>query len=655
MGFHLAANAVADSGGLLEMRSSLWALAVVMALGPTAVGQNLAPDQAQKQLDAGNEPMKVGDAAARDAAAVQDAKTGWYSEALKTRDQRLTWWREARFGCFVHWGAYSVLGGVWKDRPNPGYAEHIMRVNKIPLDVYRDEVAAKFHPDAYDAKTWVRQMKAAGMQYVILTSKHHDGFAIWPSEVNKYNIRDVSHFQRDPLKELVEAAHAEGMHVGFYYSHAFDWEDPNAPGNDWDYQNPGGDLGLFGGLNWYNAHPEMVPRIEKYVYGKAIPELKELIAKYHPDIFWFDTPSKLPFFEQAAIVKAVREADPNVVINGRAARTTGVNLGDYLDTSDRPEELRPTPGDWEAIPTTNESYGYNKLDTVHKPVAYFIQLLAKTSAKGGDILLNIGPKGDGTIDPPDAEILAGIGKWMAVNGDSIHGTERTPLDRQAWGDSTLKGSTLYLHVMNWPSNGKLLVGGLLSDVKQAYLLSDASKKPLKTERVGTEDLLVQVPRSAPDVVDTVLVLKSDGPVKGRMGHLLRAQVVPNRLLGFDAAATGKGFAYGDGKTAQYYVDGLEKPGNVLTWNVRADRVQRFAVEVKYSTPKATRAAGSRFVVKMGEKVLTAPIEATSSARQLTTVRLGELEIQPGVLQDLTVTVEGGGDPVHFFEVDLKQP
>ena len=255
----------------------------------------------------------------------------------------------------------------------------------------------------------------------------------------------------------------------------------------------GGDKGL-----WWTNRAERTSgvalRIEKYVYGKAIPELKELIAKYHPDILWFDTPSKLPFYEQAAIVKAVREADPNVVINGRAARTTSVNLGDYLDTSDRPEELRPTPGDWEAIPTTNESYGYNKLDTVHKPVAYFIQLLAKTSAKGGNVLLNIGPKGDGTIDPPDAEILAGIGKWMAINGESIHGTQRTPLDRQAWGDSTVKGDTLYLHVMNWPADGKLLVGGLLSEVKQAYLLNDSSRKRLKTERSGTEDLLVRVLR-----------------------------------------------------------------------------------------------------------------------------------------------------------------
>ena len=632
-------------------RSAIWASIIVLSLGGFCAAQSVAPDEAQRRLDSGNEPMRVGDAAARDAAAIEDAKTGWYAEALKTRDQRLAWWRQARFGCFVHWGAYSVLGGEWKGRPNPGYAEHIMRVNRIPLATYRDEVAAKFHPDAYDAKSWVRQMKAAGMQYVVLTAKHHDGFAIWPSNVNKYNIRDVSHFDRDPLKELVDAAHAEGMHVGFYYSHAFDWEDPNAPGNDWDYQNPGGDKKLFGGINWYNEHPELVPRIEKYVNGKAIPELKELISRYHPDILWFDTPSKLPFYEQASIVKAVREADPNVVINGRAARTAGVNLGDYLDTSDRPAELRPTPGDWEAIPTTNESYGYDKLDPVHKPVAYFIQLLAKTAAKGGNILLNIGPRGDGTIDPPDAQILAGIGKWMAVNGESIHGTGRTPLDRQVWGDSTVKGDTLYLHVMNWPTNGRLLVGGLLTRVKQAYLLSDTAKKPLKTERVGDEDLLMRVPAAAPDKVDTVLVLKTDGPVKGRMGRLLQAE--PNRLLGFDATATGKGFVYGDGKAAQYYVDGLEKAGNSLTWNVRSDKARQYEVEVRYSTPKAARAEGGRFVVKIGDNVLKVPIEATPGPKQMTTTRLGRLVVMAGALQDMTITVEGTMDPVYFFEVDLR--
>lgn len=621
-------------------------------LGAVAVAQApKASTDTQLRSDAANEPMQAGDAAQRDAAAIRDAETGWYANALKTRDARLAWWREARFGCFIHWGPYSVLGGEWQGKPNPGYSEHIMRVDRIPLETYKDQVAAKFHPDKFDANEWVRLIKSAGMRYIIITSKHHDGFAIWPSDVNGYNIRDVSHFDRDPLKELVEAAHAQGLHVGFYYSHAFDWQDPNAPGNDWDYNNPGGDKQLFGGVNWYNVHPELVPRIEKYVNGKAIPQLKELIARYHPDILWFDTPTKLPFFEQAAIVKAVREAGPDVVINGRAARSGSVNLGDYLNTADRPAELRPTAGDWEAIPTTNESYGWNQLDHTQKPVSYFIQLLAKSAAKGGNILLNIGPRGDGTIDPPDVAILEGIGHWMDVNHESIRGTVRTPLDRQAWGDSTLKGDTLYLHVFHWPSNGRLVVGGLQSDVASAYLLSDPSKKPLKTLRVNADDMSIEVPKSAPDSADTVIVFNSRGPVKAVLGRLLQATEGENVLLGFDAEAQGADFSYGDGKTARYYVDGLEKLGNSLKWSVRVDKPTRFHVGIRYSTPDSKPIDGTRLTVHLGTNVLSAPVVATSGEKQLETLSLGEIDLKPGALETLTVTQEGSAK-VHFFEVDL---
>lgn len=607
-----------------------------------------------RRSDAANEPLPAGASAKRDADAVRDAKTGWYAEALKTRDQRLAWWREAKFGCFIHWGGYSTLGGKWKDNPNPGYAEHIMRVDRIPLATYRDEVAGKFHPDKFDAKEWVRLIKSAGMRYIIITSKHHDGFAIWPSEVNTYNIRDVSHFQRDPLKELVDAARAQGLHVGFYYSHAFDWEDPNAPGNDWDYNNPGGDKKLFGGVDWYNEHPELVPRVEKYVHGKAIPQLKELISRYHPDILWFDTPGKLPFFEQAAIVKAVRAAGPDVVINGRAARSEEINLGDYLNTADRPAELRPTAGDWEAIPTTNESYGWNQLDNTYKPVPYFVELVAKAAAKGGNILLNIGPRGDGTINPPDVAILRGIGRWMDVNQESIRGTTRTPLDRQAWGDSTLKGDTLYLHVFHWLESGKLVVGGLESDINKAYLLSDPKKTLLKSTRLSATDVSFALPAKAPDTADSVIVVESKGPVKAALGRLLQSEMGTSILLGFDAATQGNGFSYGDGKTARYYVDGLEKQGNSLVWDVRTDQPVEFQVNVRYSTPKPTLEPGANFVVRYGSSVLTAPVTATPRERQMGTLALGKIKIAPGGSQRIEVTLQGVTASVHFFEVDLTQ-
>ena len=180
----------------------------------------------------------------------------------------------------------------------------------------------------------------------------------------------------------------------------------------------------------------------------------------------------------------MREADPNVVISGRLVH----GWGDYDDTTDRPANFPSNDGDWEAIPTTDESYGWNKFDTSHKPPSHFVRLIAKAAARGGNVLLNIGPMGDGNIDPKDVSILKGIAGWWKVNGDSVRGTTRTPLPVQTWGESTLatpkrseggrKGNTLYLHVFNWPTNGQLVVGGLKSNVKpSAFYLPDTLIRP----------------------------------------------------------------------------------------------------------------------------------------------------------------------------------
>ena len=305
------------------------------------------------------------------------------------------------------------------------------------------------------------------MGYFIITAKHHDGFAMCDSKVSDYNIVKATPFGRDPMKELRAACRKYGVKFGFYYSHAFDWGEPNGPGNDWDYENPGGDnctAGATGGTparNW-SPRPQVRGR-------KSIPQLLELIRNYDPDILWFDTPHKLPDAENLRIFKAVRAASPRVVINGRLVR----GRGDYLSSTDRPAEFSPIEGDWEGIPTTNESYGWSQNDLSHKPAAHFIQLLAKAAARGGNMLMNVGPMGDGRFDPKDVAILQGIGAWWKVNGESIRGTTRTPLPVQAWGESTRKGNTLYLHVFQWPSDGKLVVGGLKSDVKKAWLLADA--------------------------------------------------------------------------------------------------------------------------------------------------------------------------------------
>lgn len=625
---------------VLMAATAMWST-TVMAQQPSAAAQ------------AANEPMQAGSAAAGDKAAIADAigtseRPGWYAKAKETRDERLAWWRDARFGCFIHWGPYSVLGGDWKGNPNPGYAEHIMRVDKIQLVTYREQVAAKFQPDKWDAKDIVRRVKAAGMGYIIITAKHHDGFALWPSDANPYNIRDTAHFARDPLAELVTAARAEHLRVGFYYSHAFDWQDPDAPGNDWDYDNPGGDKKLFGGTDWYNQHPQFLKNTQHYIETKAIPQLLELIHRYHPDIFWFDTPNKLPFFQQAEIIKAVREADPTVVINGRAARNDTINLGDYLNTADRAAEIRPTAGDWEAMPTTNESYGYDKLDPVHKPVSYFVQLLAKAAAKGGNILLNIGPRGDGTLDPPDAAILSGIGTWMQVNGASIRGTERTPLDRQAWGDSTVHGATLYLHVFDWPKDHRLVVSGVEGKVLRAELLADPNGPPLRVSSAGGKDIAVALPPDAPSPFDSVVVLHMAEPVRGLPGRLVQSDVPVNRLLAFDAKAQGKGFTYGDGKASRYYVDGLQTAGNVLTWDVRSYGSGAYRAEVVYLPITASPGEGT-FTLQSGSDTLQASVHGGADGPSLKRASLGVVHVP----KELTaMRLQLSGVPLHVFEVDL---
>jgi hypothetical protein len=344
---------------------------------------------------------------------------------------------------------------------------------------------------------------------------------------------------------------------------------------------------------------------------------------YHPEIFWMDVGGKLPASEQIRIVKAVRAHDPNVVINGRAARAMGKNFGDYIDTADNPAEVREAEGDWEAIPTTNSSYGYNKLDNNYKTPEFFIQLIAKITAKGGNTLLNIGPKGDGTIDENATRILTGIGKWFDVNGESIHGCTRTPLDRQAWGDSTVKENTLYLHVFQWPTDGKLVIGNLEGQPAQAYLLADKEKKPLASSRMNEKDLVVQLPAHAPDQTDSVIVLEMPGPIKGSKGRLLATNVAENRLLAFDGAPYGH-FTYGDGKAGRYYAAGFDRAGDAITWPIRLNEPAAFDASVRCSNAKP-----AKLIVEAGDQSVTADAAAIKDSKSNQMIKLGELKLPAG--------------------------
>jgi alpha-L-fucosidase len=521
----------------------------------------------------------------------------WWRESMKTRDERLAWWREARFGMFIHWGVYSGLGNEFHGKKGGGYAEHIQRVLKIPIPVYRKEVAGTFNPTNFNAAEWVSLAKQAGMGYMVITAKHHDGFAMWPTKVNDYNIMDATPWKHDPMKDLKAECVKQGLRFGFYYSQAFDWGNKDAAGNDWDYNNPGGDK-LLGGKKWWETRPEFMAHARKYVDEKAIPQLRELIKMYDPDILWFDTSSKLPPSENLRIMKAVREASPRVVISGRLVG----GWGDYDDTTDRPAEFPPHAGDWEAIPTTDESYGWNKFDTSHKPPSHFIRLLAKAAARGGNMLMNIGPMGDGNIDPKDVAILKGIGDWWKLNGDSIRGTTRTPLPVQTWGESTLKSNTLYLHVFTWPTNGELVVGGLKSKVAQASVLpqarTDAKNGRFRlvvfpVERLNALDYRIQLSPVAPDKVDSVVALECEEPIQADSARLLQPSYPLETLRVFDGELHG-GLKFGPGKKTDDVVMNWEKPNQFISWTVRLDKPTAYEVVVNYDADEAS--AGNTFTV-----------------------------------------------------------
>jgi hypothetical protein len=590
----------------------------------------------------------------------------WWSDSQTNLNERLAWWRDARFGMFIHWGVYSGLGNQFHGKRGGGYAEHIQRILKIPIPVYRKEVAGNFDPTNFNADEWVRLARDAGMKYIVITAKHHDGFAMWPTKVNDYNIMDATPWKHDPMKDLKAACQKAGIRFGFYYSQAFDWGNSNAPGNDWDYHNPGGDRHLYG-KNWWEKDPQFMAQARKYVDEKAIPQLLELIHNYHPAILWFDTESKLPPAENLRIMRAVREADPNVVISGRLVP----GWGDYRDTTDRPANFPPQAGDWEGIPTTDESYGWNPFDTQHKPPAHFIRLLAKCAARGGNLLLNIGPMGNGEIDPKDVKILQGIADWWKVNGESIRGTTRTPLPVQTWGETTVHvwskyehgpfvpggTATIYLHVFNWPTNGQLVVGGLTTtNLGIAYLLADdfavhstGILSPRQVSRLNPFDVRISVPTNAPDKADSVIILNCEtNEIQADTNRLLQPEFPSDTLRAFDGELHGK-LKYGPGKKSNDYVMNWTSTNEFVSWPVRLNEPATYDVSINYVAE--TNSNGGEFSVSFGSQTLNGTVKAGDPQ----IISLGHISLQSGTFEIKVAAKEIRGGELFCLRSLILKP
>ncbi len=441
--------------------------------------------------------------------AIQDKET------MAQRDARMAWWREARFGMFIHWGLYSIPAGTWNGKQIPHIGEWIMNDASIPVADYK-ALASNFNPTGYRAHDIVALAKAAGMKYIIITAKHHDGFAMFDSKVDPFNIVAATPFKRDPLRELAEECRKQGMKLGFYYSQSQDWT------------APGGSAALRPGHDPETHHWDKAQdgSFDEYLQKKAIPQMRELLTNYkdYPVVVWFDTPGTAMTPERAAEVVTLLNQYPNLIWNNRLG-------GTYKGDTETPEQYIPATGypgrDWESCMTMNDTWGYKSYDMNFKSTETLLRNLVDIASKGGNYLLNIGPDSHGVVPPAEVERLQAVGKWMAINGESIYGTQPTLFGPEAgsfsttehdlkgngmkfipawdW-RSTTKADRVYLQVFKWPA-GTLHLEKMYRKVTGAYLLADKAKKPLKVTQNG-QTVDVALPPAPLDPIATVVVLKT---------------------------------------------------------------------------------------------------------------------------------------------------
>jgi alpha-L-fucosidase len=387
------------------------------------------------------------------------------SAVVEDRIRRMKWWHEAKFGMFIHWGLYSVIGRH----------EWAMEQEGIPVAEY-EGLAERFTPKPVPAREWAALAKRAGMKYMVMTTKHHEGFCHFDTKLTDYCAPKRA-CGRDLVKEYVEAARAEGLGVGFYYS-LMDWHHPD-------------------GANCA-VDEEARKRFVAYIHG----QVRELCSNYGKlDILWYDVswPLDAEGWESVKMNKMVRELQPDIIINNRSKLPEDFSTPEQHIQADSPAEGRG----WEACMTMNESWGYHRSDDAWKSPKQVVRNLVTCARDGGNYLLNIGPKADGSVPEESVEILEKVGEWVSRNGEAIYGTERSETKRSLFANFTRKGNTLYVHAHFWPGE-EWSIGGLKTKVKGAKLLKTG--EPVKFEQDTFRVRLSGLPAESPDDPVTVLAL-----------------------------------------------------------------------------------------------------------------------------------------------------
>jgi len=548
------------------------------------------------------------------------------------RAERAKWFTDAKFGMFIHWGVYSVIGkGEW-----------VMKVARIPSPEY-EKVVPKFNPVQFNAADWVALAKRAGQKYIVITSKHHDGFCMYDSKFTDYDIVDATDYKHDPMKDLARECARQGLKFGFYYSIG-DWHHPDyEPIPDWDKQNRAGKQ----------------PDFDRYLAYVA-DQARELCTNYGPlACFWWDglwshtgDDDRLKFLR---INDTIRALQPRILINNRS--------GLPEDFSTPEQHIPPTgltradgsPVLWENCVTLTTGHGsfpptawwgYDKYETQFKTPEFVVRMLVDVVSKGGNLLLNVGPTPEGTIRPEEAAVLEAVGRWMKTHGEAIYGTTASPFRRLPfYGRATVKKDMLYLSVFLWPTDGRLVIPNIENEARSARLLGVPDTK-LRIERSG-DDLVIHLPADPPDPVASVVAVKLDGPPRVRP---LVIEPAANGAIHLPAVLADLHGSHGqrirfETTNGRLHIGHWERPADFVSWEFTTDKAGPYEVTLHYA------AADTDPSQKRSVNILVLPIRKGAPGR-IDNIQIAEIQARDlhKLAKDhaaLKVEIAGTGDEARF--------
>ena len=555
---------------------------------------------------------KEAEAAVKEPLAVAVKDYTHITEADKAK--RMKWWRDARFGVFIHFGPYAVMGGEYKGKTPHPCAEWIMNFAGVPASEYREN-AKQLTLSGFNAEQWAQIIADAGAKYVVITSKHHDGFAMFDSALTQYDIKDATPYAKDFMKELSEACKKKGIRFCTYYS-VLEWDNP-----------------ALGSTPNQNK--------EKYLpYMKG--HLAELIAKYDTDILWFDGEWDAWWTDADGreIYNYLRTLKPSILVNNRITKArqgmAGTNReGMFAADFGTPEQEVPATGfgdgvDWESCMTMNHSWGFSKNDHNFKSTELLVRHLIDTSSKGGNYLLNLGPNAEGVFPAESVQRMKEIGEWMKAHGSALYGTKASPFAKLPWGKATQKGDTYYFFVYEMPESGKLSIPFLAA--KDCQVVSLASKTPCPVEK--TENgLVVDVSKVKATPYATVFVMKGkgqviDGVMPNSAGEFNLEAESATLKGGLAVQTEGGGHAVVGGAAQKKSNIGFwTKKEGACSWKIAVPKAGKYEVKIDYSCNAGT--GETPIKISCGKGTLTWDVAETGSWAEYKTATLGIISLSAG--------------------------